>query len=235
MLELVSVVHGQGGHDIESALGLGVHHAGDLLQTLHQRVAPSLVLLTHSGEILRAHSVQSGGADLVDGGGAKTALAPFHGVTHKLLVAGDKAADAGAAGGKALGNGVDDDDVVLVALQLQKAHQRLTAVDEFPVDLVADDEEVVLFGNVGHEFYLVFGKHGAGGVAGVSEHDGPGVLVNAGLHALAYGELVALLRGSGDGAHGCAGKTDEGAVIGIEGFGNDDLVALVQNAAENYL
>jgi hypothetical protein len=84
-------------------------------------------------------------------------------------------------------------------------------------------------------FHLVFGEHGAGGVAGVGEQNGAGMLVDAGLHSLADGEFVALLRGGGDGVDGCAGETDEGVVVGIEGLRHDDLVAVVKDAGHEHL
>ena len=153
----------------------------------------------------------------------------------QLLVAGYHAADAGAAGGEALGNGVDDDHIVIVSLKLQKAHKRLAAVHELTVDLVADDKEVMLLCDVRHELQLLGGEDGAGGVAGVRKHYRTGMLVDARLDSLTDGELVAFLGLGGDGTHRCSGEGHEGAVVGVEGFGNDDLVALVKYGAEHHL
>ena len=93
----------------------------------------------------------------------------------------------------------------------------------------------MLLGDVGHETELFLGEDGAGRVAGVREEDGAGVLVDARLDALTDGELVVLLRRCGDRADGRAGQRDERAVVRVERFGDDDLVALVENAAERDL
>ena len=93
----------------------------------------------------------------------------------------------------------------------------------------------MLLGDVGHETELFLGEDGAGRVAGVREEDGAGVLVDARLDALTDGELVVLLRCCGDRADGRAGQRDERAVVRVERFGDDDLVALVENAAERDL
>ena len=96
-LELFCIVNGQGGHDIERTLGLGVHDTGDLLETLDEAVLSCAVFLADSVKILGADGVQRSGSDLVDGGGAQTALAPLHCVIVQLRVAGYHAADSCAA------------------------------------------------------------------------------------------------------------------------------------------
>ena len=93
----------------------------------------------------------------------------------------------------------------------------------------------MLLGDVGHETELFLGEDGAGRVAGVREEDGAGVLVDARLDALTDGELVVLLRRRGDRADGRAGQRDERAVVRVERLGDDDLVALVEDAAERDL
>ena len=61
------------------------------------------------------------------------------------------------------------------------------------------------------------------------------MLVDAGLDALTDGELVVLLRCCGDRADGRAGQRDKRAVVRVKRLGDDDLVALVENAAERDL
>ena len=172
---------------------------------------------------------------MVDGRSAQAALAIFHRLIVQRLIARQQAADARAARGKALGHGVDDDDIFLIALQLQQAHERLAAVDEFAVHLVANEEESVLLGDIGHELHLLSGENGSGRVAGVREHDGTGVLVDAGLDALTNCKFVALLRLCGQRMDGRAGQIYEGGVVRIKRLRNDDLVALVENAAQHDL
>ena len=234
-LELLGIVHGELGHDVERALRLGVDNTGDLLEPFDEGVAAGLILLAHGVKVFGADGVERGGGDLVDRRGAQAALAPLHGIVVEIAVARDHAADARTAGAEALGHGVDDDDVVLIALELQQAHELLTAVDELAVHLVADEEQVVLLGDVGHEPELFLGEDGAGRVAGVGEEDGAGVLVDAGFNALTDGKPVVFFRRRGDGADGCAGERDERAVVRVERLGDDDLIALIEDAAERDL
>ena len=71
------------------------------------------------------------------------------------------------AGRKALGNGVDDDDVLRRFLgKGAEGLQRLAAVDELAVGFVADEEQIVLLGEVNEHLHLVVRQHHAGGVAG---------------------------------------------------------------------
>ena len=93
----------------------------------------------------------------------------------------------------------------------------------------------MLLGDVSHELQLFLGENGARGVAGVGEHDGAGLFVDAGLNALADGEFVAFLGLGGDGTHGCTRQGDEGGVVGVEWLGNDDLVAVFKNAGKGDL
>ena len=92
----------------------------------------------------------------------------------------------------------------------------------------------MLFGDVAHQLHLFSGQNGAGGVAGVGEHDGAGVLVDQRLDLLAGCEFVAFLRGAGDGPDGTAGEVHKGVVVGVEGFRNDDLIAVVQDAGQSH-
>ena len=93
----------------------------------------------------------------------------------------------------------------------------------------------MLFGNVQHELQLLRREDGAGGIAGVGDKEGTGVLVDAGLDAGAVGVEVALFHRGRDRMDLRAGQRDRGVVVGIEGFGNDDLVAVVQNRGKGHL
>ena len=112
-------------------------------------IAAAMIFLAHGGEILRADGVEVRGRDLVERGDGKAGLAVLERVAQQLLILGDEAADARAAGGKALGNGVDDDDVLRRLLgKGAEGLQRLAAVDELAVRLIADEEQIVLLGEV---------------------------------------------------------------------------------------
>ena len=91
----------------------------------------------------------------------------------------------------------------------------------------------MLLGDVAHEALLLGGQNHAGGVAGVGAHNGPGVLVDEGLHLGPVSVVIALLGGGGDGTDHAAGGVHHGAVVGIEGLGDEDLIAVVQDGLED--
>ena len=235
LLEGVGIVHGQGGHDVEGAAGALADHAGDLVELGHHRVAAALILLADGGEVVGTHRIQRGGGHLIQRGHGQTALGVLHGLRHQLFVAGDHAADAGAAGGKPLGHRVDDDDVLRRVLELTHGLQRLVGVDELAVRLVADDEQVVRLGDVHHHAHLLRRQHGAGGVAGVGDHDGTGVLVDLRLHLGAVGVVIAVVGRGGNGVDLRAAGIGHGVVVGIERLGDEDLVAVVEDAVHGDL
>ena len=205
------------------------------MQLIDHRIAAALVLLTDGGKVVGADGVQRGSGHLVQRGHGQTALGVLHGLRHQLLVAGDHAADAGAAGGEPLGDGVDDDDVLGRVLELAHGLQRLAGVDELAVGLVADDEQVVGLGHVHQHTHLLRRQDGAGGVAGVGDHDGAGVLVDLRLDLGAVGVVVAVMGRGGDGVDLRAAGVGHGVVVGIEGLGDEDLIAVIQDAVHGDL
>ena len=234
VLQLLGVVHRQGGHGIEGALGALADDAGDLGELVHHRVAADVVFITDGGEIAGVHVVEGGGGDLVQSGHAEAGLAVFHNVVQQLMVAADDAAHPGAAGAEPLGDGVDEDDVLRHVVKPAHGLQGLAGIDELTVRLVADDEQIMLPGDVGDEPHLLRRQHGAGGVAGVGEHDGAGAGGDLPLDAVTVGVEVTLLRVGGDGVDGRAGEAGHGVVVGIVGLGDENLVAVVQNGGEHH-
>ena len=173
------------------------------------------------------------GRDLIERGDGKAGLAVLERVAQQLLILGDEAADARAAGGKALGNGVDDDDVLRRLLgKGAEGLQRLAAVDELAVRLIADEEQIVLLGEVNEHLHLVVRQHHTGGVAGVRDHDGAGMLIDERLDLLALGVVIALLGAGRNGGDGRAAGAHHGVVVGVERLGDEDLVAVVEDALE---
>ena len=113
--------------------------------------------------------------------------------------------------------------------------QILSAVDELPIDLVANEEQAVIPGHLGDHPGLLRRQHHAGGIAGVGNQDGAGPLVDQRLDPLPVGIEVPLLRRGGQGADLAAGGIDKRGIVGIEGLRYDHLVPLVQNAVEDHL
>lgn len=73
------------------------------------------------------------------------------------------------------------------------------------------------------------------GLPGVGEHDCAGVFVDKSLELFAESIAITAFGGGGQGANGAACTLDEGVVVGVEGFGDDNLAAVVKNAEHQHL
>ena len=231
VLELVRVIHRQARHDVERAHGLLHHHAGDLAKLGDHRIPAAAVFLLALTEERRIHRIQRRRADLIDGSNGQTGLAEFQQRRLQLLIPGHNTAHPRAAGGKPLGGGVDDDEVLVDIPEVRHGrHAEFVVVAEFPVNLVADQEQIALLGNVGDHPHFLLVEDNACGVAGVGDQDGAGVLGDQALDALPLGVAVALPRVGGQGTDNAAGRMDEGGVVGVIRLGDDDLGIGVEDA-----
>ena len=88
----------------------------------------------------------------------------------------------------------------------------------------------MLHRDVQQHLHLLERQAGAGGVAGVGDHDCLGLRGDAGLEPRAVGVEIALFRLGVQGMDDAAGGGDEGVIVGIERFGDDDLVTVVEQA-----
>ena len=125
LLEVVRVVDGQSCHQIERALRAVEHDAGDLAQLCNDSVAAALVLLADSREVGSVNLIQGSRSDLIERSDGKSCLAVLQRMTEQLVVAGQDAADTRAAGGEALGDGVDNNDIVCSVCKFAHGLQRL--------------------------------------------------------------------------------------------------------------
>ena len=151
-------------------------------------------------------------------------------MAHKFPVLGNEAAHTRTAGGKTLGHGIDDDDVVTRPLsKFAKRLELLPAVDELAVRLVTDEEEVVLDRNVNEHLHLLVAEHNARRIAGVRDDDGTGVLVDLRFDLFTVGIAVALFRRSRNGANARAAGIRHRRIVGIEWLRDQNLVAVVEN------
>ena len=235
LLEAVGAVDRKRRHQIERAARAFADDAGDLLQSREHGVAAAAVFLADGVKIVRLHAVERGGSHLIERGDGQPRLTVFERLRHKLAVAADQAADARAAGGKTLGNGIGDDQIFLASCELGKRAERLVAVDEFAVDLVCDQEQVMLLCKVQQQLHLRVRQDGAGGVAGICDQNGARAGRERGLELFAGGVEKALLGARRNGVDGCAGGADECAVIRIKRFCENDLVTFVEDAVERDL
>ena len=227
-LEFLRVVDWQRGHEIKRAARAFADDAGDLVQLAHDGIPAALVFLPHLLEIFRPDGVECRRCDLVERRDRQPRLTVFEGVGHKLPVAADEAADACAAGGKALGDGIDEDQVFLSVVKLAERMQRLTVVGKLAVDLVGHEIQIVRHGHVEQHFHLRLCQTGAGGVAGIGDHDGLRLRRDAGFNARTVSVEIALLRLRVQGVDDASGGRDDRVIVRVERLGDDDLVAVVQ-------
>lgn len=233
--EFVAVVNGQIYNGVESALGFGAEASGDGVDAFDDDVAAFEVFGTYGVEIV-LRGIDGGFAeDLAEGGRRETCLSEAHGDGIDLGVAGDEAAHAGAAGAVALGDGVEEDDVVLQAFELHDAEVFEAVVAELAIDLVGKEVEVVLLDDVSNLEELFFGVEVARGVVGVADHDGLGVGGDGLLELLDGRQCEAALDVAGDGLDLSAAEFGEGVVVGVVRFGDDDFVVGVEADGEGEL
>ena len=93
----------------------------------------------------------------------------------------------------------------------------------------------MLLRNVQHKLQFLRSEDGAGGVAGVGDKKGTGMLIDAGLDAGTVGVEVALFDRGRDRMNLRSGQRDRGVVVGVEGLGDDDLVPVVQDRGKGHL
>jgi len=109
-------------------------------------------------------------------------------------------------------------------------HTEFFVITEFPVDLIADEEQVVLLGDVCDHPHFLSVQNNAGGVARIGDENGPGILGNQAFDSLPLGIAVALPGIRGQGPDDTACSMDKGGVVGVIGLRNDDLRIGVENA-----
>ena len=90
----------------------------------------------------------------------------------------------------------------------------------------------MLLGDVGDHAHLLFAEDNAGGIAGIGDHNGTGVLGDQALDPLAVGIAVALFGAGMQSTDPTTGRMDKGGVIGIVRFGDNNLRVGIQNAQE---
>ncbi len=235
-MQLLRVVYRQGGHDVERSFRMAVGDAGDFLQALHHGVPAAAVFRLHLLTVGGGHgTVQRRRSRLVQSRGAKTALADFHGLGNQMLIPGNQRPYPRAAGRETLGHRIDHHHIFCPVFVFQHGMQGFAAVDNFTVDLVGDQEQVPLPGDIQQQTGFLLRQHRAGGIAGVRDKNRPGLRSDQRLDALPAGKAVAFLRAGGNGTDRPADGPGEGGVVGIEGLRHQDFVPLVQHAGQGQL
>ncbi len=235
LAELVAIVDRQLGHGVERALGHGTETTGDIVDGLDHHITTCHILFGDSVEVLLRGVNGSFAEDLAETGRTETSLSKTHGNGIDLGIASDEATDTGTASTIALGDGVEQDDMLLQAGQLHDTEVLVAVVAELAIHLVGKEEEVVLLHYLGHLFQLFFGIEIAGGVAGVAYHDGAGARRDSFLELLDGRQSEAGLDIAGYGLDDSIAHAGEAVVVGVVRFGNKYLIAGVETDGESKL
>ena len=88
----------------------------------------------------------------------------------------------------------------------------------------------MLLSHLGNHVHLFLGQGYTGGIAGVGDHDSPGIGRDQSLDTLPDRIAIALLRTGGQRTDGATGGMDESSIVGIVRLGDNDLGIRVQDA-----
>ena len=106
-------------------------------------------------------------------------------------------------------------------------------VAELAIYLIGEQEQVVFLHDLGQFQDFLFRVEVAGGVVGVADHDSLGLRGDDLVELFDGRQGEAVFDGGHDGLHGDAAGDGEAVVVGVERFGDDDLVARVEAAVES--
>ena len=108
----------------------------------------------------------------------------------------------------------------------------LPLVDELPVDLIGDEEQIVPQGELSEELKLVFPVYHPGRIARVGEQDRPRSWTDQALYLLPGREMKTILLGCGDGHKLHLGQARKPVIVGIKGLGHQHLITRVADHLE---
>ena len=168
------------------------------------------------------------GHDLAQQWRAQSGLAQLHDGSAHGSVPGHNGAYAYSTLAVALRHRVDEDCVVVDALEIHGAEVGRACVHILAVHLVAEEVEVIFLHQVAQLHELLLGIYRAGGVVGVAYHDGPCLGRDELLKLLDARQAETVFDLGGDGAHHAAHTLGKGHIVGIHRLGDDHLVARVQ-------
>lgn len=226
--EFFGIVHGQLGHGVERAHRYGGIYAGDAVQAVDECLAAFHVFIVGVAQVFLRGVYAGFGHELANEGRGEAGLAELHYGFAQVLVFRDEGSHADAALRVAFAHRVDEHHVLLYAFEVACADVGGAGVDELAIDLVGEKVEVVFLHEVAYLVHLAARVEVARGIVGVADEYGSGVLVDEGLKLLHLGQREAFLDGGGNGANLGSRADGKGHVVGIGGFGHDNLIAGVE-------
>lgn len=163
-------------------------------------------------------------------GGRETGLAEFkHGLLHQAVF-GDERADADAAFAVTFRHGVDEYHVLLYVFEVACRDVGRAGVDEFAVDFVGKEIEVVFFDHAAYLLHLAAGVEVAGGIVGVADKYCACARVDEFFEFFDGGQRESVFDGGCDGAYHGSCRDGEGHIVGVGRLRHNDFVAGVEAA-----
>ena len=146
---------------------------------------------------------------------------------HRLVLR-DERTDADTALRVTLRDRVDQDDILLDALEVARRDIGRARVDKLAIDLVREEEEVVLLYQIADALHLAARVEVTRRVVGVADQDTARAGVDQLLEFRHIGQGKALVDGRDHGANRRSGRDGEGHVVGVSRLGHDDLITRVE-------
>ena len=219
-------------HDVERALGQLAGEPLGLVDEAVRQAAAGVVFVDHGANVLVAAGDGRGGGVLGDGVGVGRgmALEGGHGLDDLLGAGG--VADAPAGHGIGLGNAVDDDGLLLdLRAEGGDAAVLFVVVDELFVDLVGDDVEAALHGQIGDGLKLRAAPDAAVGVVGRVDDERLRPVGDVGTQHVGGDDEVVLLAAAHHHRH-AAGHAHHLGIAQPAGRGQKHLVAGIEQHAQ---
>ncbi|MFM2177112.1 MAG: hypothetical protein RL015_1210 [Verrucomicrobiota bacterium] len=218
------------GEDVEGSSGIEAVQA-HAVQAADDDVSAHLVALAHFFIGAGAHFEGLDAGDLAHDGSAEHAVLVdlHHGLTQRGRGAG--IAETPASHGEGFAEAVQEHGALSHAGVFDNAFVLASVVEQFAVDLVGEDKQIVLHGE-GGDFFQLLGRHdAAGGIRGEVQRDDLGLRRDGFLHVGGHeGEVIFLTRVHHN--RHAVGHLDARAVADVAGLVVNDFVARIQNGAE---
>ena len=233
--ELVGIVNGQTRHGVERTHWYGRINARDTVQAVNQELAPLHVLVVHFEHVLLRRVHAGFRHNLPEQRRAQARLAELHDALAHFLVLGHQRADTDAALAVTFRHGIDQNDILLNAVQVEGRNIGRARVAELAVNLVGEQVEVVLLDQVAYLVHFLAGVQVTGRVVRVANQYALGARRNQGLETLHGRQGETVLNARHDRFDNRAGGYGKGRVVGICRLRHNDFIARVKAGHEREL
>ena len=160
-------------------------------------------------------------------------MGELHSRVIDIFVVCDERARTHTACAVTFGHGIQQNDILLQTFQLHHGEMFHSVVAELAIHLIGEQEKIMFFGNRAQLADLLFSVEIACGVVGVAHHNGFGLRGDEFLKLLDGRQSKTVVNGGNDGLYHHTASYGEAVVVGIERFGDDNLVARIHTAVES--